>query len=54
MEIRRVVTMVEDVKVEGGRKVKVPVRRVASAAVITNPALGNNSNENLDQFVDLT
>lgn len=53
MEIRRIVTMVEDVKVEGGRKAKVPVRRVASAAVIKNPALGDGSNENLDQFVDL-
>lgn len=53
MEIRRIVTIVEDVKVEGGREAKVPVRRVASIAVIKNPALGDHSNENLEQFAGM-
>ena len=53
MEIRRIVTIVEDVKVEGGRECATSVRRVASAAVIKNPALGDQSNVNLEQFVEL-
>ncbi|MCB0153851.1 MAG: amino acid synthesis family protein [Anaerolineae bacterium] len=50
MEILRIVTIVEDVLVEGGRKAEKPTRRVASAAVITNPAVGDKSGENLAQF----
>lgn len=53
MEIRRIVTIVEEVMVEGGRKVESPVRRVASAAVIKNPAVGDESADNLQQFVDI-
>jgi hypothetical protein len=53
MEIRRVVTIVEDVMVEGGRPADKTVRRVASIAVIKNPALGAQSGENLDQFVKM-
>jgi hypothetical protein len=53
MEIRRIVTIVEDVMVEGGRKVETPIRRVASAAVITNPAVGDKSAENLQEFLDM-
>ncbi len=50
MEIRRIVTVIEDVIVEGGRKSDKVVRRVASAAVIKNPAVGEDSGKYLDQF----
>ena len=50
MEIRRIVTVVEDVLFEGGRKAEKRVRRVAAAAVITNPSLGKNSSSNLQQY----
>jgi hypothetical protein len=50
MEILRLVTIVEDVLVEGRRKAEKPVRRVAAAAVIKNPAVGDKSAENLGQF----
>ena len=50
MEIRRVVTTIEDVLIEGGRPAEKQVRRVATAAVITNPAPGAGSREQLDQF----
>jgi hypothetical protein len=53
MEIRRIVTIVEDVLVEGGRKVENPTRQVAAAAVITNPAVGEKSGENLEQFAGI-
>jgi hypothetical protein len=50
MEILRLVTIVEDVYVEGRRKVNKPVRRAVAAAVIKNPAIGDKSAENLGQF----
>jgi len=53
MEIRRIVTVVEDVIVEGGRQADKTVRRVASAAVIKNPATGESSGDNLDQFAGM-
>jgi hypothetical protein len=53
MEIRRILTLVEDVIVEGGRKAEKTVRRVATAAVITNPAVGDMSAVNLQQFAGM-
>jgi hypothetical protein len=53
MEIRRLVTIIEDVVEEGGRKVETPYRRVAAAAVIKNPATGEKSAENQEQFFDI-
>lgn len=50
MEILRLVTIIEDVVAEGGRKAEKPVRRVAAAAVIKNPATGEKSADNLQQF----
>lgn len=50
MEIRRQITMIEDVYVEGRRKAKDPVRRVAALAVITNPAAGTYV-ESMDEFI---
>lgn len=48
MEIRRVVTTIEDVLVEGGRPADRKVRRVVSAVVIKNPAPAPG--RELDQF----
>lgn len=50
MEIRRLITIVEDVMVEAKRPSAKPVRRVAAIAVITNPAAGKHV-ESMDEFV---
>lgn len=50
VEIRRIVTVIEDVLVEGGRAAEKRVRRVASAVVFKNPATGAQSATQLDQF----
>jgi hypothetical protein len=50
MEILRLLTTIEDIYSEGGRKADKPVRRVAAAAVMKNPQTGPHSAENLDQF----
>ena len=50
MEILKLVTIIEDVISEGGRKAEKTVRRVAAAAVIQNPATGAHSHEHLEQF----
>lgn len=49
MEIRKLVTMVDEVRVEGGRPVNPPIRRVISAAVLTNPHAG----EYIEDLTDL-
>ncbi len=54
MEVLRIVTIIEDVISEGGKKAEHQVRRVAAAAVIKNPATGDNrSAENLGQFAGM-
>jgi hypothetical protein len=40
MEIRKLVTIVDEVRLEAGRPVDPPIRRVISAAVLTNPHAG--------------
>jgi hypothetical protein len=50
MQILRIMTIIEDVLEEGGRKVETPYRRVAAAAVIKNPATGAKSAEDQEQF----
>jgi hypothetical protein len=50
MEIRRRITVVEDVLVEGGKTAQAPVRRVAALAVITNPCADQHP-ESMDQFI---
>ncbi|AEH90372.1 amino acid synthesis family protein [Mesorhizobium opportunistum] len=40
MEIRRIITIVEETRIEGGRPVDPPTRRAASIAVIRNPYAG--------------
>ena len=50
MELLRLVTIIEDIIEEGGRKVETPNRRVAAAAVIKNPAPGAKSGQDQEQF----
>ena len=40
MKIRKMVTVVEEIHEDGGRKVAKPVRKVAAVAVIENPFAG--------------
>jgi len=53
MEILRIVTIIEDIIIEGGRTSAHPVRRVAACAVIKNPATGDKSADNQEQFFDI-
>ncbi|RWN45693.1 MAG: amino acid synthesis family protein [Mesorhizobium sp.] len=39
-EIRRIITIVEETRIEGGRPVDLPTRRAAAIAVIRNPYAG--------------
>jgi hypothetical protein len=52
LEIRRLITTIEDIEAEGGRKAVKPVRRVAAMAVITNPAAGKYV-ESMEEFIQL-
>jgi hypothetical protein len=49
--VRKVVTLVEDVHVEGGRSVTPPTRMVAVGAVVTNPLAGDFV-EDLSPLID--
>ena len=49
--VRKVVTLVEDVHVEGGRSVTPPTRMVAVGAVVANPLAGDFA-EDLSPLVD--
>lgn len=51
MEIRKLVTMIDEVRLEGGRPVAPPIRRVISAAVLSNPLAGRYV-EDLSELVD--
>lgn len=51
-EIRKLVTVVETIMVEGGRSVSPPIRLVAVGAVITNPLCGQPFQDDLSTFVD--
>jgi hypothetical protein len=47
LEIRKVVTFIEDTIIEGGRQGDRPVRMVAAAAIVKNPWAGHGFVENL-------
>jgi hypothetical protein len=51
MEIRKMVTVVEDIYADGEKKTKRPVRKVAAIAVMKNPCAGV-WRENLDELID--
>lgn len=40
MEIRKVVTQIDEIRLEAGRSIDPPIRRVICAAVLTNPHAG--------------
>ena len=40
MEVRKIVTVVEDILIDGAKRVEKPVRKVAAIAVIKNPYAG--------------
>ena len=50
MDIRKTITVIEDILIEDGRTLSQPVRRVAQMAVIRNPLVGR-SDENLDELL---
>lgn len=50
MDIRKTVTVVEDILIESGKSLPQPVRRVALMAVVQNPLVGRND-ENLGELV---
>lgn len=51
MEIRKMVTIIEDILADGEKKADKPVRKVAAVAIIKNPFPGKYQ-ENLDQLID--
>jgi hypothetical protein len=51
VEIRRLLTIEEEVQVEGGRPVSPPLKKVAAVAVITNPFAGRYV-EDLKELID--
>ncbi len=50
MDIRKTVTLIEDILIEDGQSLPKPLRRVAQIAVIRNPLVGRDD-ENLDELV---
>ena len=50
MDIRKTVTVIEDILIEDGTSLPQPVRRVAQIAVIRNP-LVDREDENLDELI---
>lgn len=50
LDIRKTVTVIEDILIEAGTALPQPVRRVAQIAVIRNPLVGRND-ENLDELI---
>lgn len=52
MEIRKLVTIVEETREEGGKPVSPPTRRAAAAAVIKNPFAGGFS-QDLSELVEV-
>jgi hypothetical protein len=51
MEIRKLITIVEDIFADGEKKTERPIRKVAAIAVIKNPCAGV-FRENLEELVD--
>ena len=54
MKIRKIVTIVEEIRTEGGREVNPPARVAVVAAVIENPWAGQGFVEDLDPGIDAT
>ncbi len=57
MDIRKVVSIVDDIRIEAGRPVDPPIRRVVTAAVLRNPFAGRyveDLTELIDESVELS
>jgi hypothetical protein len=52
LEVRKVVTVVEEIRSEGGRVADPPLRKAAAAAVIRNPYAGKPYSEDLSALVE--
>jgi Amino acid synthesis len=52
LEIRKVVTVVEEVRTEGGRSDGDPLRKAATAVVIHNPYAGRAFSEDLSELIE--
>ncbi|MBW1971520.1 MAG: amino acid synthesis family protein [Spirochaetes bacterium] len=50
MDIRKIVTIVEETRIEAGKKVEPPTKKAAAIAVIKNPFAGKYQ-ENLDELI---
>ncbi len=51
MDIRKIVSIVDETRLEAGREVEPPIRRVVTAAVLTNPFAGRYA-EDLGVLID--
>ena len=54
MDIRKTVTLVEEINSEYGARAKEPLRRVAIAAVFRNPLAGKAAGADLQPLIDLS
>ena len=52
MEVRKYVTIIEEVRTEGGKKLEKPIKKVAALAVLRNPFAGKYQ-EDLKEIVDI-
>ena len=52
MEIRKTVTLVEEITTEYGARANPPLRRVATATVFTNPLAGKSAGTDLKPLID--
>ncbi|MGN7285855.1 amino acid synthesis family protein [Shouchella rhizosphaerae] len=52
LKIRKVLTLVEETRLEGGREVNPPIKMVATMAVIKNPWIDSGYVENLKPKID--
>ena len=53
MEIRKIVTVIEEIYADGEKKVDKPIRKVAVLAVIKNPYAGKYQ-EDLNDLIDFS
>jgi hypothetical protein len=51
LEIRKLLTVTEEIRTEGGRSDGRPLRKVAAAAVISNPYAGRPFSQDLDELI---
>ncbi|MCD6727765.1 MAG: amino acid synthesis family protein [Solirubrobacteraceae bacterium] len=52
LEIRKVVTYAEEIRIDGGRAGDPPLRKAAAAAIVRNPYVGRPFSEDLSEIVE--